>query len=103
MYNDVEKILKGKPMPTVKDVTVKRPSEEEIAKCKSWPIWECEPSEFDWAYTQKETCLILEGDVTVKDSQSEVSFGPGDLVVFPVDLECTWQVKKPVRKHYNFS
>jgi uncharacterized cupin superfamily protein len=24
------------------------------------------------------------------------------MVVFPVDLECTWQVKKPVKKHYNF-
>ncbi|MGD9110091.1 MAG: cupin domain-containing protein [Phycisphaerales bacterium] len=90
-------------MPTVKNVIVKKPSEEEAAKCKSWPIWECQPSEFDWAYTQTETCLILEGDVTVKDSQGEVSFGPGDLVVFPVDLECTWHVKKPVRKHYNFS
>lgn len=103
VYNGIEKILKGKPMPTVKNVIVKKPSEEEAAKCKSWPIWECQPSEFDWAYTQTETCLILEGDVTVKDSQGEVSFGPGDLVVFPVDLECTWHVKKPVRKHYNFS
>ena len=90
-------------MPTVKDVIVKKPGEEEIAKCKTWPIWECEPSTFDWAYTQTETCLILEGDVTVKDDNGQVSFGPGDMVTFPVDLECTWQVKKPVRKHYNFS
>ena len=90
-------------MPTVKDVVVKKPTQAETAECKTWPIWQCEPSEFDWAYTQTETCLILEGDVTVKDSDNEVSFGHGDLVVFPVELECTWQVKKPVRKHYNFS
>ncbi len=90
-------------MPTVKDVVVRKPSKEEIDKCKKWPIWECEPKTFDWAYTQTETCLILEGEVTVSDSQSKVSFSPGDLVIFPVDLECTWQVKKPVRKHYNFS
>lgn len=90
-------------MPTVKDVVVRKPSKEEIDKCKQWPIWECQPSTFDWAYTQTETCLILEGDVTVSDSQSKVNFGPGDFVIFPVDLECTWQVKKPVRKHYNFS
>lgn len=90
-------------MPTIKDVVVRKPNKEEIDKCKKWPLWECEPSTFDWAYTQTETCLILEGDVTVADGNGQVSFGPGDLVIFPVDLECTWQVKKPVRKHYNFS
>ena len=89
-------------MPTVKDITVKKPSEEEISTCKSWPIWACGPSTFDWAYTEKETCLLLEGKVTVKDGKDSVSFGPGDLVVFPEDLECTWQVQESVRKHYNF-
>jgi len=90
-------------MPTVKDVIVKKPLPQEQEQAKSWPIWECQPCEFDWAYTQTETCLILDGDVTVTDGQAEVSFGPGDLVVFPVDLECTWKVKKAVRKHYKFS
>ena len=90
-------------MPTVKDVVVKKPSPEEESKAKAWPTWECEPSEFDWAYTQTETCLILDGEVTVTDGENEVSFGEGDWVVFPVDLECTWKIKKLVRKHYNFS
>jgi hypothetical protein len=90
-------------MPTVKDVIVKKPSADEEAACKAWPTWECEPSTFDWAYTQTETCLIIDGEVTVTDGNDSVSFGPGDMVVFPVDLECTWQVKKPVKKHYNFS
>ena len=88
-------------MPTVKNVTVKKPSEEEIKTCKTWPIWTCQPSTFDWSYTQKETCLILEGQVTVTDTENSVSFGPGDLVVFPEDLDCTWNVQKAVRKHYN--
>jgi len=70
-------------MPTVKDVIVKKPSDEEAAACKSWPIWKCEPSIFDWAYTEKETCLLIEGKVTVTDGKNSVSFGPGDLVVFP--------------------
>lgn len=89
-------------MPNIKDVIVKKPSDEENNTCKSWPIWTCQPSSFDWAYTEKETCLILEGEVTVTDSSDSVSFGPGDLVVFPKDLECTWNVKKAVKKHYNF-
>jgi hypothetical protein len=31
-----------------------------------------------------------------------VSFGLGDLVIFPNGLKCTWQVVKAVKKHYNF-
>ena len=52
-------------MPTIKDVVVRKPSDEERANCQSWPIWTSEPSEFDWDYTQTETCLIIEGQVTV--------------------------------------
>jgi uncharacterized cupin superfamily protein len=91
-------------MPTVKDVTVKKPSQQEIKQCKSWPIWTCDVSTFDWDYTQTETCLILEGKVTVKDrpESGKISFGPGDLVIFPVGLKCTWQVAEAVKKHYDF-
>ena len=90
-------------MPSVKDVTVKKPSAEETAKFERLPTWSCETSEFDWEYAQTETCLILEGKVTVTDrpeSGSSVSFGPGDLVQFPVGLKCVWKVIEPVRKHY---
>ena len=31
----------------------------------SWPIWSCDVSSFNWAYKDKETCLLLEGVVTV--------------------------------------
>ncbi len=89
-------------MPTVKDVIVKKPSKAEAGRCKSWPIWQCEPSTFDWRYTEKETCLLLEGKVTVTDSKDSVSFGAGDMVIFPVDLECTWHVSEAVKKHYDF-
>ena len=85
-------------------ITVRKPTEEEIAKLgvKSWPIWECEPSSFDWHYDSKETCLVLEGQVTVEGGGQKVSFGPGDLVVFPQGLDCKWIVAKAVRKHYRF-
>lgn len=89
-------------MPTVKDVIVKKPSDAEAAQCKAWPIWKCQPSIFDWQYTEKETCLLIDGKVTVSDGTDSVTFGPGDLVVFPEDLECTWNVTEPVTKHYNF-
>lgn len=89
-------------MPTVKDVIVKKPSDAEAAQCKAWPIWKCGPSIFDWAYTEKETCLLIDGKVTVSDGEDAVTFGPGDLVVFPENLECTWNVTEPVKKHYKF-
>ncbi len=93
-------------MPTVKDVQVRKPSDEEARQCKTWDTWGCDVSEFPWDYTQTETCLILEGKVTVTDRPAgaeSVTFGPGDLVVFPVGLKCIWKVTEPVRKHYNFS
>lgn len=91
-------------MPTVKDVIVRRPSQAELAQCKSWPIWSCRKSTFDWDYTQQETCLILEGRVVVKDrpGPESVSFGPGDMAIFPKELKCVWQVDEPVKKHYKF-
>jgi uncharacterized cupin superfamily protein len=89
-------------MPTVKDVVVKKPSEEESSACQSWPIWTCQPSNFDWVYTEKETCLLIEGKVTVTDGKDSVNFGPGDLVIFPEGLECNWNVREAVKKYYNF-
>ena len=89
-------------MPTVQDIKIKKPSEQQAEKCRSWPIWQSKPSTFEWAYTEKETCLVLEGKVTVKDDSGEVTFGPGEMVEFPKGLECLWQVKEPVKKHYTF-
>lgn len=89
-------------MPTIKDVIVKKPNDSETETCSAWPTWECQPSTFDWVYTEKETCLIIEGDVTVTDGTDSVSFGPGDLVIFPEGLECNWNVRKAVKKYYNF-
>jgi len=69
----------------------------------SWPIWTCGVSKFDWHYDQKETCYVLEGDVIVTTADDEqVRIGPGDLVVFPEGLDCVWDVKAPVKKHYRF-
>lgn len=86
-------------------IKIEQPEEKQIEEMgiKEWPIWTCEPSTFDWHYDQTETCYILEGDITVKTAEEEVHIGPGDLVTFPKGLDCVWQVKKPVRKHYNFS
>jgi uncharacterized protein len=69
----------------------------------SWPTWSKEVSKFPWTYSEQEIAYILEGEVTVtpKDG-TPVSFRAGDLVTFLPGLSCTWEVKKPLRKHYRF-
>lgn len=85
-------------------IEVSRPDGKDLEQMGvfSWPIWTCEPSTFDWTYDMKETCYILEGEVTVEHDENEVSFGAGDMVIFPVGMSCVWRVSKAVRKHYNF-
>ncbi len=68
-----------------------------------WPIWEKEISEFPWHYDAAETCYLLLGQVTVTPVGGEpVSFGAGDLVIFPKGMTCVWCITEPVRKHYRF-
>ena len=43
----------------------------------SWPTWGCEVSTFPWTYEEQETCLLLEGDVTVTpDGGSRCALAP---------------------------
>jgi len=85
-------------------IEIRKPLKDELnsSAILSWPIWECENSSFDWTYSDKETCYLLEGEVTVKTETETVHFSAGDIVVFPAGLSCVWKVTKPVRKHYKF-
>lgn len=81
----------------------KQPADLRAEGISNWPIWECEPSTFDWHYDRQEQCYILEGEVTVKTATEEVTIKAGDFVTFPQGLDCVWSVTKPIRKHYCFS
>lgn len=83
-------------------VLVKKPTEQETEQMKQMPVWSCGVSEFDWFYDSKETCLLIEGEVTVEYDGQSVYFGAGDYVVFPEGLSCRWKVSSPVKKHYVF-
>ena len=81
---------------------IKKPTEKEKADAQSWPIWEKDISTFPWEYDCEETCLFLEGDVIVtNETEDTFHCGKGDYAVFPKGMKCTWDIKKPVRKHYN--
>ena len=83
-------------------IIVRKPTDEEILESTRWPIWEKEPSQFDWEYNEEEICYICEGEVTVKTNEEEISFKKGDLVIFPKGLKCHWNIKSKVKKHYTF-
>jgi hypothetical protein len=81
------------------------PSEEQLAELgvRSWPTWSAEVSTFPWSYDEPETCYFLEGEVVVTpDGGCPVRIGKGQLVTFPAGMSCTWQVRVPVHKHYQF-
>jgi uncharacterized cupin superfamily protein len=84
------------------EILVKKPTEAEKAEMQNKPIWTCGVSEFDWYYDSEETCLLIEGKVTVTYKYGRVSFGAGDYVVFPQGLSCVWKVVSPVKKYYVF-
>ena len=83
-------------------IEVRKPTGNEREEATAWPIWEKEASTFPWRYDAKETCLILDGEVTVEAGGERASFRGGDYVIFPAGLDCVWNIKKAVRKHYKF-
>ena len=87
------------------EIKVQKLGQEELKKkgVFAWPVWTKEASRFDWHYDSTEECYILEGDVAVEAADgTKVCFGTGDFVTFPKGLSCVWDIKKSVRKHYNF-
>jgi uncharacterized cupin superfamily protein len=87
------------------EIKVQRLSEDEIAQrgIRKWPIWQKEPSRFDWSYDSQEQCLFLEGEVVIHaPGGQQVKIQAGDFVTFPEGLKCVWEVRKQVKKHYQF-
>ena len=86
-------------------IDVRKPTEDYLKTrgVSSWPIWEKEVSRFDWHYDSTEECFLLEGQVVVEtEDGSSITFKKGDFVTFPKGLSCIWDIKQPVKKHYNF-
>jgi uncharacterized cupin superfamily protein len=88
-------------MPTV---IIEKPDLQQLTDRKvfHWPVWEKDPSRFDWEYEGTEECYILEGEVIVETDHGMFTIKAGDFVTFEDGLKCSWDIKKSVRKHYNF-
>jgi len=59
------------------DIKVKKANEIEKKEMASKPVWGCGVSEFDWYYDSEETCLLIEGEVTVSYGEKKRFFRRG--------------------------
>lgn len=86
-------------------VKIEKLSDKQITErgIRSWPIWEKETSRFPWTYDGEEQCLILDGDVVIETKNGNFRLKPGDFVTFEDGLECVWDIRSAVKKHYHFS
>jgi uncharacterized protein len=79
------------------------PAKLEVIGVFDWPVWTKEASRFAWTYDTRETCYFLEGEVVVTPRGGRpVLLREGDLVTLPAGMSCEWDVRVPVRKHYQF-
>ncbi len=73
----------------------------DVMQVDEWDVWEKEISRFSWRYEDTETCCLLEGEAVVTADDGEcVLVREGDLVTFLPGLSCTWNIRRPIRKHY---
>lgn len=102
-YNLAPKLLHGLVMDQILIEHNPSPAKLDVIGVYDWPIWTKEVSKFPWTYDEKETCYFLEGEAVVTPEGGEpVHIKTGDLVTFPRGMSCTWDIRAPVRKHYDF-
>lgn len=69
-----------------------------------WPIWSKGVATFPWSYSVREICYILEGEAIVTPAGGvPVTITELDLVNFAAGLDCTWEIVKPIKKHYRLA
>ncbi len=81
----------------------KNPSQAKLESLgvNKWPTWQKEVSVFPWTFHEQEIAYILEGECVITPTGVKaVTFGKGDLVTFPAGITASWEVKKPLYKHY---
>ncbi|MCX6272446.1 MAG: cupin domain-containing protein [Bacteroidetes bacterium] len=85
-------------------VIIEKLSAEAVDKLgiRNWPLWEKEVSRFPNVYDETEQCLFLEGEVIIETDHGQFFIKPGDFVTFENGLDCIWDIRKDVKKHYNF-
>jgi len=82
------------------EITIMTPSEEEKAFMVMQPVWGCGIGNFNWLYDDKIISWLTEGEATISYGGKSIIIKAGDFVIFPKGLSCSWDVSKPVKKHF---
>jgi uncharacterized protein len=69
---------------------------------RNWPVWEKKACRFPYIYQQEEHCFFLEGEVNIETASGKFTLKAGDFAIFRKGLKCIWDIRQPVKKHYNF-
>lgn len=68
-----------------------------------WSPWSKEESEFDWSYSDTETCYVFEGEVTLEtNAGDQITIRAGDVAQFKEGLSCVWKVTSDLEKVFTF-
>jgi uncharacterized cupin superfamily protein len=87
------------------EIKIEKSTEEMLKelRVREWLIWEKEVSRFDWHYDDTEVCYIIQGEVVVEtEDGKKIELKQGDFVTFPKGLSCVWDIKKTIKKYFNF-
>ena len=95
-YIPVDAILSGDPQERGKSYYADQTGQFDAG------VWECEPNKHVMAASPyDEFVYLLAGEIDVIDDQgNSESYVAGDSFIMPRSCECTWDVKKAVRKLY---
>lgn len=85
-------------------VWIRKPTKKQKELLESQPTWEHDVDKWNAHYDNRvETCLVIEGSASVTTDDGKVySFNVGDLVTFAPNMDCIWEVTKPIKKYYIF-
>jgi uncharacterized cupin superfamily protein len=66
----------------------------------AWPVSRRGVSRYSWRYDATEVCYLVTGQARIETEDGNVEVESGDLITLPAGLECTWDIREPIAKHY---
>lgn len=84
-------------------INIETPTSNQLDEVSNWPVWDKEPTEFDWTYAEKEKFYIIEGAAIITTSCGlEVAIKPGDLVTIEQGVSSKWKITATIKKNFKF-
>lgn len=76
------------------------PDEARARGILQWPVSKRRVSRYSWHYDATEVCYLVSGQARIETEDGNVEVESGDLVTLPAGLDCVWDVREPLAKHY---